>query len=90
MSIFSQNPKIRAATISICSALGLAGIKLVIAVVSGSMAVMASAVDSLLDILMSGVNLMAIRHAEQPPDQSHPFGAGSFMNRPCALLRETS
>ena len=42
------------------------------------MAVMASAIDSLLDILMSGVNFMAIRHAEQPPDQSHPFGHGKF------------
>jgi cation diffusion facilitator family transporter len=42
------------------------------------MAVMASAVDSLLDILMSGVNFMAIRHAEQPPDRCHPFGHGKF------------
>ncbi len=42
------------------------------------MAVMASAVDSLLDILMSGVNFMAIRQAEQPPDESHPFGHGKF------------
>lgn len=42
------------------------------------MAVMASAIDSLLDILMSGVNFMAIHHAEQPPDQCHPFGHGKF------------
>jgi len=42
------------------------------------MAVMASAIDSLLDILMSGVNFMAIHHAEQPPDQRHPFGHGKF------------
>ncbi len=73
-----ENPKIRAATFSICGALGLAIIKLIIAFSSGSMAVMASAVDSLLDILMSGVNFMAIRHAEQPPDQCHPFGHGKF------------
>jgi cation diffusion facilitator family transporter len=72
------NPKIRAATVSICAALSLASIKLIIALVSGSMAVMASAIDSVLDILMSGVNLMAIRQAEQPPDQCHPFGHGKF------------
>ncbi len=72
------NPKLRAAIFSICGALTLAIIKLVIAVFSGSMAVMASAIDSLLDILMSGVNFMAIRQAEQPPDQSHPFGHGKF------------
>jgi cation diffusion facilitator family transporter len=78
MPILSDNLKIRAATLSISGALGLAILKLGIAISSGSMAVMASAVDSLLDILMSGVNLMAIRHAEQPPDQGHPFGHGKF------------
>jgi cation diffusion facilitator family transporter len=76
--MLSENPKLRAASFSICGALGLAVAKLIIAVSSGSMAVMASAVDSLLDILMSGVNFMAIRHAEQPPDQCHPFGHGKF------------
>lgn len=73
-----NNPKLKAAALSICGALTLAIIKLIIALLSGSMAVMASAVDSLLDILMSGVNFMAIRQAEQPPDQSHPFGHGKF------------
>ena len=74
----TANPKLRAAIFSITGALLLAIIKLVIALVSGSMAVMASAIDSLLDILMSGINYMAIRQAEQPPDQSHPFGHGKF------------
>jgi len=74
----TRNPKLKAAAISICGALFLAIIKLVVALMSGSMAVMASAIDSLLDILMSGVNFMAIRQAEQPPDQSHPFGHGKF------------
>ncbi|RLB69872.1 MAG: cation transporter, partial [Deltaproteobacteria bacterium] len=74
----TQNPKLKAAAVSICGALFLAIIKLVVALLSGSMAVMASAIDSLLDILMSGVNFMAIRQAEQPPDQSHPFGHGKF------------
>ena len=76
--MLSENLKIRAATFSICTALGLAAVKLVVALLSGSMAVMASAIDSLLDILMSGVNFMAIRQAEQPPDQCHPFGHGKF------------
>ncbi|MFK5925686.1 MAG: cation diffusion facilitator family transporter [Desulfuromusa sp.] len=74
----TTNPKLKAASFSICGALTLAIIKLIVALLSGSMAVMASAIDSLLDILMSGVNFMAIRHAEQPPDQSHPFGHGKF------------
>jgi cation diffusion facilitator family transporter len=76
--MLSSNPKIRAATFSVTGAFSLAVIKLFIAISSGSMAVMASAVDSLLDILMSGVNFMAIRQAEQPPDECHPFGHGKF------------
>lgn len=76
--MFSDNPKIRAAGFSIGAALGLAIVKLFIAVLSGSMAVMASAIDSILDILMSGVNFAAIRQAEQPPDELHPFGHGKF------------
>ncbi len=76
--MLSKNPKIRAAGFSVAGALTLAVIKLIIAVISGSMAVMASAIDSILDILMSGVNFMAIRRAEQPPDECHPFGHGKF------------
>ncbi|PLX87647.1 MAG: cation transporter [Desulfuromonas sp.] len=73
-----ENPKIRAATVSIIAAVGLAVTKLFIALASGSMAILASAIDSLLDILMSGVNFVAIRHAEQPADECHPFGHGKF------------
>jgi cation diffusion facilitator family transporter len=42
------------------------------------MAVLSSAIDSLLDILMSAANLLAIRQAEQPPDPKHPFGHGKY------------
>lgn len=76
--MFLTNPKIRAASISITAAVLLAIIKILVAFTSGSMAVLASAVDSLLDIVMSGVNLVAIRHAEQPPDDCHPFGHGKY------------
>jgi cation diffusion facilitator family transporter len=42
------------------------------------MAVIASAVDSILDILMSSVNFVAIRKAEEPADECHPFGHGKY------------
>jgi len=70
--------KIRAARVSLATAASLACIKLVTGLFTGSMAVLASAVDSLLDILMSGVNYLAIRKAEQPADENHPFGHGKF------------
>ncbi len=70
--------KIGAARFAIATAFGLAVLKLVVGIISGSMAVLSSAVDSLLDILMSGVNYMAIRQAEKPADERHPFGHGKY------------
>lgn len=72
------NPKIRAARVSVATATGLATVKLAAGLLTGSMAVLASAIDSILDIVMSGVNFLAIRHADQPADESHPFGHGKF------------
>jgi len=54
----------------------LATAKLVVGTISGSVAVIASGVDSLLDVLASGVNAWAIRHAAEPPDADHHFGHG--------------
>jgi cation diffusion facilitator family transporter len=72
------SPKVAAARVSLATATALAAMKLVAGVLTGSLAVITSAVDSLLDILMSGVNFMAIRHAEQPADERHPYGHGKF------------
>jgi cation diffusion facilitator family transporter len=73
-----KSPKIAAASLSIFTALALAILKLLTGFFTGSLAVLTSAIDSLLDILMSGINLMAIRHAEQPADEDHPYGHGKF------------
>ena len=74
----TSRAKIRAARTSIATAAGLALLKLTTALMTGSLAVLSSAIDSLLDILMSGVNYLAIRQAEQPADEDHPFGHGKF------------
>lgn len=72
------SPKIAAARVSMATAFTLATTKLVVGLLTGSLAVLSSAVDSLLDILMSGVNFMAIHQAEQPADERHPYGHGKF------------
>jgi cation diffusion facilitator family transporter len=72
------SPKIAAARVSLATASSLAVLKLFTGLATGSLAVLTSAVDSLLDILMSGVNFMAIRQAEQPADDRHPYGHGKF------------
>lgn len=72
------SPKKKAARVSISAAVSLALLKLVTGLLTGSLAVLSSAIDSLLDILMSGVNYAAIHHAEQPADDKHPYGHGKF------------
>jgi len=74
----TRSPKMAAARLSVFTALGLAITKLVTGLFTGSLAVLSSAIDSLLDILMSGINMMAIHHAEQPADEQHPYGHGKF------------
>jgi cation diffusion facilitator family transporter len=78
MNKVAKSPKVAAACLSILTALALAILKLATGIFTGSLAILTSAIDSLLDILMSGINLMAIRHAEQPADEQHPYGHGKF------------
>ena len=44
--------------------------------VTGSIALLASAVDSLVDTGASIVTLLGVRYAQQPPDRDHRFGHG--------------
>lgn len=41
-----------------------------------SVSILASLLDSLLDIVASLINMFAIRYALMPPDKEHPFGHG--------------
>lgn len=71
-------PKSKIPLISIAFATTLTLSKLFVALYSGSLAVLSSALDSLLDILSSMVNYFALKTAEAPPDKNHPFGHGKF------------
>ena len=51
-------------------------IKLLIGVASGSVAVLASAIDSLLDMLVSVLNFFAIKKSEENPDEEYHYGKG--------------
>lgn len=57
-------------------ALTLAVAKLVAWLMTGSVALLSSFADSVLDALASGVNLFAIRASQAPPDREHRFGHG--------------
>jgi ferrous-iron efflux pump FieF len=64
----------RAGRVAAGVALGLAIGKLVAGQLGHSVAVTASAVDSLMDVFASSANAVAIRLAHAEPDRDHPFG----------------
>jgi ferrous-iron efflux pump FieF len=69
-----QQRKILAATVAACTALLLALAKLTVALLTGSLAVLAAAVDSLMDVACSGLNAYFLRVAADPPDAEHAYG----------------
>lgn len=65
-----------AAKASLTVAVLLTMAKLAAALVSDSLAILASMVDSLADIAGSLITFLAIRVSQQPPDHAHRFGHG--------------
>ncbi len=54
----------------------LAIVKLTVGLMSGSVALLASAVDSIMDMFVSVFNFLAIRLSDRSPDDRFPFGYG--------------
>lgn len=61
---------------SLSVAVTLVVAKLVAWGLSDSMSLLATLIDSTLDVLASAVNLLAVRHALTPADKEHRFGHG--------------
>lgn len=68
--------KQKASLFAALSALVLASGKSAIGLFSGSMAVVSSGLDSLLDVFMSAMNFYAITRASEPADDEHQYGHG--------------
>ena len=61
----------------ICNLL-LSAVKFTVGILAGSAAVMADAVNNLLDASSSIVTLVGFRMAQRPADHGHPFGHGRY------------
>ncbi|RBP01050.1 cation diffusion facilitator family transporter [Roseiarcus fermentans] len=68
--------KALSANVTLATAFVLTAVKLGGWLATGSMALMASAVDSLVDAGASFVTLVGVRYASKPPDSEHRFGHG--------------
>ena len=68
----------KATIVSSATATILIVIKLFIGLLSGSVAVLASAIDSVLDLIVSAFNYFAITKAEQPANKKFNYGKGKI------------
>jgi ferrous-iron efflux pump FieF len=66
----------RATVAAFLVGLALTVAKLVAFLLTGSIAMLSSLIDSLLDVCASLVNFLAVRHSLQPADREHRFGHG--------------
>jgi cation diffusion facilitator family transporter len=73
-----MSPQKRATVVSTSVAALLTLFKLLVGIASGSVAVLASAIDSLLDMAVSLFNFFAIRKAEERPNERFPYGKGKI------------
>ena len=66
--------KTRAAALSIASNTVLIGLKLAAGAITGSIAIITEAIHSAIDLVASIVAYFSVRKADEPPDESHPYG----------------
>jgi len=78
----------RATYASVTAAATLVVVKLAAWVATDSVSLLSSLIDSLLDVLASLVNLVAVRHALTPADREHRFGHGKA--EPLAALGQAA
>ena len=78
----------RATYASVAVSVGLIVIKFAAWIATGSVAMLSSLVDSLLDVVASTLNLVAVRHALEPADREHRFGHGKA--EPLAALGQSA
>lgn len=71
-----MTPQKKATVVSTSVAAILTIIKLIVGIASGSVALLASAIDSVLDMFVSIFNFFAISNAEKPADKNFNYGRG--------------
>ncbi len=74
----ATSPQKKATVVATIVATALTILKLVIGVMSGSVAVLASAIDSLLDMAISVFNFFAIKKSEENPNEEYQYGKGKI------------
>ena len=69
-----------AAKLAIMVVIGLIVLKVAVGAITGSLSILAQAVDSFLDLFAVAITFLAIHIATKPADEEHPFGHGKSEN----------
>ena len=75
-----ESKKSGAAKLMLIVVIGLIVLKVVVAVITGSISILAQAVDSFLDLFAVVVTFVTINISAKPADEEHPFGHGKVEN----------
>ncbi len=74
-----------AAGLSVASNSLLIALKVAVAAITGSIAILTEAVHSLIDLLASVIALASVRKADEPADVEHPYGHEKLENLAAAI-----
>jgi len=69
-----------ATRLSIIIVISLIVLKTAVSIITGSLSILAQAVDSFLDLFAVGITYIAVRFSSRPADAEHPFGHGKAEN----------
>src|SRR5579875_719689 len=76
----SHHEKTVVALSSVGAAIGLTGLKIVVALLTGSLGILAEAAHSGLDLVAALMTFFAVRVADRPADITHNYGHGKVEN----------
>ncbi len=76
----TNREKHRAALLSVLAIIFLTLVKASVALLTGSLGLLAEAAHSLMDLVAAGVTFFAVRISGRPADSSHTYGHGKFEN----------
>jgi cation diffusion facilitator family transporter len=76
----AQREKVLVALSSVGAAIGLTSLKIVVALLTGSLGILAEAAHSGLDLVAALMTFLAVRVADRPADASHNYGHGKVEN----------
>ena len=76
----ANDAKRRVALVSLLAALALTAVKLAVGVYTNSLGILSEALHSGLDLLATGLTLLAVHVAARPADEGHAYGHGKAEN----------